>query len=142
MFDAGFLQSLPNAIPPIRATINIEETRCNDGKGYYRFEKLEYSVSEVENEVRMVVERVGGSRQDAQTATLIFEDKQSGSATTPLADMMQTSETFPTSCAGQSGGIRLIRTIEDEVREVFCGISADGAVGRNLTLRFACLELG
>ena len=129
IYSGSFVQPLLESIPQITANIVIEETR---GKGFFRFERLEYNVSENDDRVKLTVQRVGG-REGA--ATIDWYTIRDNTATTKRADAQ--GKVFPTSCANlAASGIRSVMTKnydeiqkEYEVREVYCDMSQDSVQG-------------
>jgi len=120
VYSGSFVQPLLESMPNITANIVIQETR---GKGYFRFEMLEYNVSENDGQVKLAVHRVGG-RQG--TAIIKYFTIQDSTATTKRADTLS----FSTSCAGlAASGIRSVMTANDLVREVYCDMSEDPVHG-------------
>ena len=122
IYSGSFVQPLLESIPQITANIVIEETR---GKGFFRFERLEYNVSENDGQVKLAVQRVGGRKG---AATIDWYTIQDQTATTKRADAKD--NVFPTSCANlAASGIRSVMTKKDEVREVYCDMSQDSVQG-------------
>ena len=121
-YSGSFEQPLLDPVPTITADVVIEETR---GKGYFRFENPTYDVSENDGKVELFVVRVGGRQGPA---TVQYATLQGGTATTTSDAGEASYAAFP--CAGLSeSGLRSVRTIDGETREIYCDMSTDPAHG-------------
>jgi hypothetical protein len=123
-YSGSFEQPLLDPVPAMSANVVIQETR---GKGYFKFEKPTYNVSENDGTVDLYVVRVGGRQGPA---TVNFATVRDSTATTEVADKSAVGEAFPSSCAGLlSSGVRSVRTVVGEIRQIYCDMSTDPKYG-------------